>query len=338
MKQNNLAIIILNWNGWQDTIECLESLFKGTWQQFSAVIIDNGSKDNSLKKIISWVQNRLTFQLFDTSDIEERLIFKKDVRRIILIKSKENVGFAKGCNIGIRYAIKAGFRKIFLLNNDTIIKPDTLQVLVDFNKNNPQYSVLTPLINYYDRREIVWCFGGRLTFTGRRFFYYSNKHESKIHQKYKQVTFVSGCALYADIDIFKQFGLLTEKFFFGEEDYYFSQMMKKNNVKMAAVADSKIFHKVCIANKKVFKPDDRLPYMFIGYLNRFIDKKSFCGSMIYWKLWRTLNFIYIIPKLLINRKYSLQKILQLYHLLLQYSNEKNKVSKKLFFESINFFK
>ncbi|MEJ2627167.1 MAG: glycosyltransferase, partial [bacterium] len=58
MNQNNLAIIILNWNGWQDTIECLESLFKETWQQFSVVIIDNGSKDNSLKKIISWIRDR----------------------------------------------------------------------------------------------------------------------------------------------------------------------------------------------------------------------------------------------------------------------------------------
>ena len=115
MKQNNLAIIILNWNGWQDTIECLESLFKGTWQQFSVIIIDNGSKDNSLKKIISWVQNRFTYQLFNISDIGEKLIDIRDGCRIILIKSKENVGFAKGCNIGIRFAMKAGFGKIFLL-------------------------------------------------------------------------------------------------------------------------------------------------------------------------------------------------------------------------------
>ncbi len=333
MNQNNLAIIILNWNGWQDTIECLESLFKETWQQFSVVIIDNGSKDNSLKKIISWIRDRFTYKLYDISDIEGKLVDKRDGYRIVLIKSKENVGFAKGCNIGIRYAIKAGFRKIFLLNNDTIIEPDTLQILADFNKNNPQFSVLTPLINYYDQREIVWCFGGKLTYTGRRYFNYYNQNEGKIRNKFIPVTFVTGCALYADIEIFKQCGFLTEKFFVGEEDYNFSLLMKKNNIKMAAVADAKIYHKVNMSKQKALHPENRLPYMFIGYLSRFIDKKFFCKSTVYWKFWRFLSLSYILPKLIFFKRYGIKQIFHLMHLLIYYSNKLNEVDKEMFFKT-----
>lgn len=334
MEQKKLAIIILNWNGWQDTIECLESLFAGTWQQFSTVIIDNGSKDNSLDKIISWAHERFEFQLYEISDVEkEKIILHKDEFRIILIKSKENLGFAKGCNIGIKYAINADFQKILLLNNDTVVKLDTLQILTEFNENNPQYSVLTPLINYYNQREIVWCLGGKLTFTGRRHFYYYNQNEKKIYKKFKPVTFVTGCALYADIEIFKKFGLLTEKFFVGEEDYHFSLLMKKNNIKMAAVTDSKIYHKVNISKQKILSPDDRLPYMYIGYLSRFIDKKLFCKSMIYWKCWRLLSLSYIIPKLIFIKRFRLKKILCLVKLLIYYSNKLNEIDKEMYFKS-----
>jgi len=331
MHQKKLAIIIINWNGWKDTVECLESIFNSTWRHFSVIVIDNGSKDNSLHQITSWARSRFEIKRYNLSDIETKNINFEYNYPIILIKSEENQGFARGCNIGIKYAINAGFRRALLLNNDTIVKPDCLEILDDFSNNNPEFPVLTPLINYYDRHEIVWCFGGKLTFTGRRYFNYGNKHQNKIRKKYKQVTFISGCALYANIDIFKQFGLLTEKFFFGEEDYHFSYVMKKNNVKMAAVASAVIFHKIGASHIKILD-QLKLPYKFIGYLNRFIDKKLFCKSFIYWKFWRFLNIIYITPKLILVDRYSFKKVLYFIKLLIQYSNNQNKVNKDLFFK------
>jgi len=339
MEQKTLAIIVPNWNGWKDTVECLESLFNNTWQDFSVIIVDNGSQDNSVQHITSWAEDRVGLRSYPLTELEAGGDINQDIEsRITLVRSEENHGFAGGCNIGIRHAIRVGFDRVFLLNNDTVVQRDCLEVLANFYGDNRHYQVITPLINYYARPEIVWCFGGKLTFTGRRHLNYTDKPEVKISKKIKRVSFVSGCALYAGIELFKRYGMLTERFFFGEEDYHFSVVMKKNGIQIAAVAQAKILHKVCRSNEKIFNTNERLPYMFIGYLNRFINKKIFCSSILYWKFWRFLNFLYIIPKLILSRKYDIRQILHLYHLLRHYSNERDEVSKALFFEAKNLFK
>jgi len=338
MEQKQLAIILLNWNGWKDTIECMESLLASTWQGFSIIVIDNDSDDDSKGQIKSWSKNRETFQQVKQADLTaDKVDVNLNSCRITLIESSENLGFAKACNVGIRYAQKLGFQQVMLLNNDTTIKPDCLELLSNFSCNNPEFPVLTPLINYYDSPEHVWCFGGKLTFTGRRVFNYGNKQASKIKSEFKQVSFVSGCALWVEIRIFEKYGLLTEKFFFGQEDYHFSELMKRNKVKMAAISEAVVYHKVGSSNKKTFNSQDRIAYMFIGYLNRLIDKKYFCRSILIWRFWRVLNLAYIIPKLMLQKGYSGAKMFRFLKLLLQFSNERNGVSKELFFDSKKLF-
>ena len=127
-----VSIIILNWNGLEDTVECLESLEKITYPNYEIVVIDNGSEGN------------------DTDVLEEKY---KDYIKVI--RNKENLGFAEGNNVAIREIIKKGESKyILLLNNDTTVEPDFLDKLVNCAQRYPKAGSIQP--------KLIWVFYPKL--------------------------------------------------------------------------------------------------------------------------------------------------------------------------------
>ena len=105
------AIILLNWNGADDTIDCLESLTKAEGS-FFVVVVDNDSHDDSLERLKDWKQSHPELELH-------------------LVEEKENHGFAVGNNLGVRYASQFTPDYYMLLNNDTVVEPDFLKVLLE---------------------------------------------------------------------------------------------------------------------------------------------------------------------------------------------------------------
>jgi Predicted glycosyltransferases len=117
-----VCAIILNWNGWRDTVECLGSLLLSKPAIKTIIVCDNGSSDGSREKIFAWARKR-----YQSPSI---LILKQDTPvnqrpsnyPFIYIQNKTNLGFAAGNNIGIRLALsEEGFDFIWLLNNDTTV-------------------------------------------------------------------------------------------------------------------------------------------------------------------------------------------------------------------------
>ncbi len=106
--QPNILVVILNFNGWQETLTCVDAVLKQTYENFHIYLIDNGSKDESLKKLTQ----------YDNHD------------KITFLKNPVNDGFAGGVNIGIRHAIENDYEYIALLNNDAIITEDWLKILL----------------------------------------------------------------------------------------------------------------------------------------------------------------------------------------------------------------
>ena len=342
---SSLAIIILNWNGWKDTCECLSSIMLNSYTNYHILLIDNGSSDHSVDRIRQWaagkmqiipgpfhsekMQYSVPLKELSSRQIKSVNYNKADVlkHKLILIKNPDNIGFSAGANIGIQHALDLGLNYIFLLNNDTTISPDCLSQIMSTIKENAKIRVLTPLILYYNEPHIIWYFGGKLTFTGRRAIYYQNRRLNKLRPlKPKRVTFVSGCALFVDAHIFRDFGLLTERFFFGEEDYEFSLRMKKYKIPIHATPGAVVYHKVGRSNRKFFD-SDRLPYMFIGFLNRFINKKNHTRFIQYWYILRLICMSYIIPKLIVMHKYSFAQIKSFTVLLMEYSSNMTSVDK-----------
>ncbi|OGW34717.1 MAG: hypothetical protein A2X58_13290 [Nitrospirae bacterium GWC2_56_14] len=151
-----IAILILNWNGWEDTLCCLESVLRLPLPVWRTIVIDNGSGNDSVSKILEWAQcppdslsgrtqqpvnvityDRVTAERGGSAEGEESLA-DSGPRKFVLIKTGSNFGFAGGNNIGIRYALAQGAEYILLLNNDAYFRsPDALAAMVGFMERTP---------------------------------------------------------------------------------------------------------------------------------------------------------------------------------------------------------
>lgn len=265
------VIIILNWNGADDTIACLDSMLtlKGN---FHAIVVDNGSGDNSVERIEHWIAAH-----------------KGEMSSEILPLDK-NYGFAIGNNKGVAYGRKYNPDYFLLLNNDTEVTPDFLTKLVEFSEHHSDCRVLTPKIHYFFDKSKIWNCGGSLSMGFRR-YYYAGQCDADIKESvYIPIGFVTGCALFFPPELLDAEGrLLTERFFFGEEDFEFSMRMKAQGVKMACVLDSVIYHKVGASGSRM----SGLGKIYLHYLNRFVDIRLH-KSRIFYYLWALVNVPFCI--------------------------------------------
>ena len=131
-----VAIILVNWNGYELSKACLESLKQLQYSNFQTVLVDNGSIDKSGEKL------------------------KSEFPEITLLTSVENIGFTGGNNLGIQWALDHDFGHVLLLNNDTLVDPNFLNPLVSFLEKNPDYGAVQPKIMLEAERDKLWNAGG----------------------------------------------------------------------------------------------------------------------------------------------------------------------------------
>lgn len=265
-----LYIIILNWNSYKDTIDCLESLDKNDYQDYKVILIDNASSDQSAIELKKYIQNK---------------------NNISFIENVENSGFAKGCNIGIKIAkSNPDCNYIWLLNNDTIVSKNAIQPLIDVLANNKS-DIVTPQINYFNPSNIIWNCGGKISRLGFRKYYFDNQDENIVPKKnLLKVTFLTNCASMFRKEFFDEY-CIDERFFFGEEDFSLSLYCKKTKKIMSCVLNSKIYHKVSVSiDSNAVKAENK---HFVYYLNRFIDMKLFFNNKFIFWLWKKIYFVYM---------------------------------------------
>lgn len=311
------AIILLNWNGFRDTIACLGSLFACHRQDFTWMVVDNGSTDDSVREITSWLKrnDKDFLSLKEGEDPDKGL----EPGSGVVYSLHENHGFAKGNNLGIalmeKLCEKNGREKpdhYLLLNNDTLVEPDFLMKLEDFAARNPRYAALTPQIRYADPDDRVWNCGGKMFFGLRKYLYGDKPFRSIREKGHIDMNLITGCALFAKRELLghpddwlrrksehyaktplsptDSTDLLTNRFFFGEEDFDFSLRMQERKRKMACVLDSVIYHKLGSAREKLKKKAQT----HIHYLNRFVDVRQHWGNPVKFMTWKILYAPYIM--------------------------------------------
>lgn len=268
-----VAIIILNWNGWKDTIECLESLLRIEYPNYQIMVLDNGSIDGSLQKIRSWALGetavKSTFIQADLNsnsarwkdseqppvqseglvDGKEWPINGSDHARLILFQSKENLGFAAGNNALIAFALRDPVVEyIWLLNNDTSIPAGSLSALVKDLMIDSGLGIISPKICYYSDPERIWFAGGRLRLiraTGS-----NTGLGEKDGDSYRGIlpcTFITGCAMLLKREVFESIGLFDPLYFLYEEDADISMRAINAGWRLAADLDTVVYHKVSSA-------------------------------------------------------------------------------------------
>jgi GT2 family glycosyltransferase len=285
------AIILLNWNGGQDTIECLQSLYqcKG---DYCVVVVDNGSTDHSKDEILDYLSKKgIRHSLLQEG---QQLTTKLQPGECLFYALSQNYGFARGNNKALRLLSNvAGYDHYLLLNNDTIVDSNFLQTLADFASHHPEVNVLTPLIRYYSEPERIWNAGGS-QFWGFRKYYHANQCIGQEHLTgHKKVSFLTGCALFFSPSVLQSDGsLLTERFFFGEEDFEFCLRMNAAKKNMACVFDAVVYHKVSMSVANM----PSLGRIYIYYLNRFVDMRLHLSQMKY-ACWSRLYSVYVVALL-----------------------------------------
>ncbi|WP_048160727.1 glycosyltransferase family 2 protein [Thermococcus sibiricus] len=266
-----VSIIILNWNGWRDTIECLESVYRITYPNYDVVVVDNGSQDDSVQKIKEYAEGKVRvnskffeyntenkpIKVFEVSEDDARegrfnrpLYEKYDVdRRMILIKNKDNYGFAGGNNIGIKFALSVlNPEYILLLNNDTVVDPKFLDELVKVAESDEKIGIVGPKIYYYDykgRSDVIWFDGGRIHWWW--LWAYSSSKDSERDTHPRNVEWITGAALMMNTKYFKT---LNSKYFFGNEDVELGIKANRKGLRVICVPSSKVWHKVGVSRKK----------------------------------------------------------------------------------------
>ena len=154
-----VSIIILNWNGYKDTVECISSLKQIDYENFQVVLVDNGSSKN------------------------ESELLNNSFPKIKTIRSDKNLGFSGGNNLGIKYLLEQSADYILLINNDTTVNKNFLDPLVEKMLQDKQVGIVAPQINYYSEPSLVWSVGGKIKKIRASGFADSDKLESQLSTK-----------------------------------------------------------------------------------------------------------------------------------------------------------
>jgi GT2 family glycosyltransferase len=190
-----LAVILVNWNGSDDTLNCLESISTSTYQDYFVVVVDNGSRSDQLQKLR---QSKSAFKLIETG---------------------ENLGYTGGNNKGIEYALECKAEYVLLLNNDTYIAVDTLTNVMRAADLDKRIGILSPKIYFHPARHLIWSAG---TVLNKRFlmgYLTGYKVEDKGQfDEAREVDYVTGCAMLIQSKVISEVGMLCDDYFAVCED------------------------------------------------------------------------------------------------------------------------
>lgn len=333
MEKNKTLISILNYNGSKDTIACLKSFYQyEAKENYCVVVWDNNSQETEKLILLEEILKLPVKNKVCTAEEYQHLNLTN--LNLVIVLSKVNLGFAIANNEVIKNRLK-DFSNIVLLNNDTEFDNATTSKLVKYLEQDSNVGVITTAIYYYYDKQRIWNAGGKIFLGTRR--YYTEKYVNKALEKgitEKEVDYITGCFFVVRSSILKQCGILTEKFFFGEEDYEFCQRMKKKNVKLKVLFNEKIYHKVGATINKNILLEDSIRRAFIHHLNRFIDMKNFYGKTK-WSIWCFFSCIYIYILMFKVTRGNLKKVKEYISLLNFYARKRDCVDQEFFIKTLS---
>ncbi|ABS56265.1 glycosyl transferase, family 2 [Methanoregula boonei 6A8] len=268
MESPLVCIIILNWNGCQDTLACLRSLKNITYSDYRIILIDNNSSDNSLNEFALHLDPGITF-----------------------FPLRENLGFAKGCNFGMKYALDSlNPQYILLLNNDTEVEPDFLDKMVKAAQTSGAGMVQALMLKQWDHTIIdstghilVW---GQVEDRGNR------EINSGQYTDNRNLIGVSGAAALYRSEMIRQMGMFDESFDSGFEDSEYSWRAYKTGWKTAYSPAAIIYHKRSIS---VIKRSDVDPLFFQSTWRNYVRPCKMHGTSVQ-KIQLTINILCSIVK------------------------------------------
>jgi hypothetical protein len=229
LDQPRVYIVLLNWNGWRDTLDCVRSLHGMEYGNWHVVVVDNGSSDDSVRRI------------------------KDAFPEVPILEISKNLGFAAGNNVGLRFALKSGAAYVFVLNNDTTVFSDTVSELVRFAEKQPRAAMMGPKIDcpspqrdWPVRRRLdlltqICTFSPLRRVIARipviRGIFFCTSSGPAVAQ------FLSGSALFFRAATLETIGLFDENTFLDFEELIMAEKVRSAGFSVHFVPQSSIWHK-----------------------------------------------------------------------------------------------
>jgi len=266
-----IYILLVNWNRWKDTIECLESVFRNDFPDYRVVVCDNGSEDGSVERIRAWAEGNLQVDLpesnplrrlshppvpkpipyveFDRKQAEAGGDLLDDSTRLILVQTGANLGFAGGNNVGLRYALaRDDFEFAWLLNNDTVVEADALTRLVRRMEEDSRMGICGSTLPFYDRPSFLWARGGAVFcrwIPYARCISYGKPVSGSFRREDVErcMGYVAGASMLVSRPFLKDVGLLCEEYFLYYEEPDWAARAR-GRYTLGYTPESVVYHKV----------------------------------------------------------------------------------------------
>lgn len=285
-------LIVLNYNGWIDTIECLKSLLNINYPNYRIIIVDNCSIDDSIKKIGDWVsstgqkKDRIKYKEYYDYEIDNNCLCTDEL--VILLKSSSNRGYSAGNNLGIKFALlQENLDYVWILNNDVVVDSSSLEKLIrKANSTNSKIAFWGSRVMFYYEPTIIQSLGGIYNYkwgNSKQVGYGLKVNDYVSDEEYKSINYVPGCAVLASKKVIHEVGLLNEDFFLFYEEIDWALRAKNKGYEIGFCYDSIVYHKDGSSTK--LKKQDKQPSAFADFhitkSRMILTKKYFINNRIY---------------------------------------------------------
>jgi GT2 family glycosyltransferase len=245
--QYDVAVVVLNWNGWRDTLACVASLCEFAPTNTQIIVCDNGSTDGSFDRLSAeWAQR------FGQSGFQS-LIAQPECAplaspRIVLIQTGANLGFAGGCNVGLKFAMQGSARFFWLLNNDTEIESGAVEALVDRFSRESMLGMCGSQLVFHDDPDVVQALGGAIYDPKTGVAQHIGAHDSRSTSidpalVESRMDYVVGASMMVTRCFLEQVGLMTEDYFLYFEEIDWAMRGRSKGFKLGYAPNSVVRHK-----------------------------------------------------------------------------------------------
>jgi GT2 family glycosyltransferase len=263
-------ILILNYNNWQDTIECLESVFQNSYPDYQVICIDNASTDDSEHNIKDWAEgkrrvssvffqfnpdnkpipyityDRIRAEAGGDPEKEKALFLNGKSNPLVYIKTDVNLGYGGGNNVGMRYVLRKGDSSfIWILNNDTVVEKNALLKLISYANGNNTVGMVGSKLLYYDKPNILQSAGG-----GRIILWMGNtqliahlQEDNGSWDMPLEPDYICGASLLIKRELIEDIGLIDEQYFLYWEDADWGARVRNKKYRLLYCPESRVWHK-----------------------------------------------------------------------------------------------
>ncbi len=267
-----VCVILVNYKTWQDTAECIESILKNDYRNYQIVVIENGSGDQEWENLIKWVRgdkkafvkpdNKLFALsnppspkplLYQRATVDEskelNFLHANGIMPLLFIKSENNLGFAGGNNVGLRYALGNNFNYAWLLNNDTVIEKNAITELVKFNEDkragNHKIGITGSKLLVYHKPDTLQGLGAQFNkYSGKsKILGAQQKDNGLLDEIDLQFNYVIGAAMFVSREFLLDVGLMSEDYFLYNEENDWGARAKRKGWNVSVATKCKVYHK-----------------------------------------------------------------------------------------------